>query len=51
MRIISLEIDLSDGIKIGDATVLSTALRADNGSIYPIDRVIIPDEMEDWKWE
>jgi uncharacterized surface protein with fasciclin (FAS1) repeats len=35
-----LEIDLSNGIKIGDSTVLSVDLYADNGAIYPIDRVI-----------
>ncbi len=36
---VRLEIDLNNGIKIGDATVLSV-VGADNGIIYPIDRVI-----------
>lgn len=37
-----LYIDLSDGIKIGNSTVLSTAISAENGIIYEIDRVLIP---------
>jgi uncharacterized surface protein with fasciclin (FAS1) repeats len=37
-----LYIDLSDGIKIANSTVLSTDTSADNGIIYEIDRVLIP---------
>ena len=37
-----LDLDLNDGIKIGDARILSVDTVADNGIIYPIDRVIIP---------
>lgn len=37
-----LDIDLNNGIKIGDSTILSTGISADNGIIYPIDRVIMP---------
>jgi uncharacterized surface protein with fasciclin (FAS1) repeats len=36
----TIDIDLSDGIKIGDATVLSTDTSANNGIIHSIDRVI-----------
>jgi uncharacterized surface protein with fasciclin (FAS1) repeats len=37
-----LDIDLSDGIKVGNSTVLSTNVSADNGIIYEIDRVLMP---------
>ena len=36
-----LDIDLNDGIKIGKAGILSVDIVADNGIIYPIDRVIV----------
>ena len=37
---VRLEIDLNNGIKIENSTVLSVDISADNGIIYPIDRVI-----------
>jgi uncharacterized surface protein with fasciclin (FAS1) repeats len=37
---VRLEIDLNNGIQIGNSTVLSVDLIADNGIIYPIDRVL-----------
>ncbi len=37
-----LHIDLSDGIRIGSSTVITTDIRAENGVIYSIDRLIIP---------
>jgi uncharacterized surface protein with fasciclin (FAS1) repeats len=37
-----LDIDLSDGIKIGNARILSVDNSVDNGIIYPIDRVLFP---------
>jgi uncharacterized surface protein with fasciclin (FAS1) repeats len=40
---IRLEIDLNNGIKIGDSSILSVDASADNGIIYPIDRVISGD--------
>jgi uncharacterized surface protein with fasciclin (FAS1) repeats len=43
---LKLNIDLSNGMKIGNATVLSTNTSAENGIIYPIDRVIIPTFLE-----
>ncbi|WP_295616519.1 fasciclin domain-containing protein [Chamaesiphon sp. GL140_3_metabinner_50] len=46
---IQLEIDLNDGIKIGDSSILSVDASADNGIIYPIDRVIR--KMGDGSWE
>jgi uncharacterized surface protein with fasciclin (FAS1) repeats len=36
-----LQVDLSDGIKIGDSTVTSTDIQAENGTIHSIDRLII----------
>ncbi len=36
-----LDIDLNDGIKIGKARILSVDIVADNGIIYPIDRVVM----------
>jgi uncharacterized surface protein with fasciclin (FAS1) repeats len=38
-----LYIDLSHGIKIGNSTILSIDMSPDNGIIYPIDRVIMPE--------
>ncbi|WP_310425240.1 fasciclin domain-containing protein [Chamaesiphon sp. VAR_48_metabat_135_sub] len=38
----TIDIDLSDGIKIGKSTVLSTDASAKNGIVYAIDRVITP---------
>jgi uncharacterized surface protein with fasciclin (FAS1) repeats len=38
-----LAIDLSDGIKIGKSKILSVDISADNGIIYLIDRVLLPD--------
>jgi uncharacterized surface protein with fasciclin (FAS1) repeats len=35
-----LDIDLNDGIKIGNARILQVDILATNGIIYPIDRVI-----------
>jgi uncharacterized surface protein with fasciclin (FAS1) repeats len=40
-----LNIDLRDGIKIDDATVLSVDSSVSNGIIYPIDRVLLPHEF------
>ena len=37
-----LDLDLNDGIKIGNARILSVDTVADNGIVYPIDRVIMP---------
>ena len=37
-----LHVDLSDGIKIGSSTVITTDIRAKNGTIHSIDRLIIP---------
>jgi uncharacterized surface protein with fasciclin (FAS1) repeats len=36
-----LHIDLMDGIKIGNSTVVSTDLSAHNGIIYSIDRILV----------
>ena len=38
----TLDIDLSDGIRIGKARILSVDSSVDNGVIYPIDRVLLP---------
>jgi uncharacterized surface protein with fasciclin (FAS1) repeats len=40
-----LDIDLSDGIKIGNSTVITTDIGAKNGTIHSIDRVILPDRI------
>ncbi len=37
-----LHIDLDDGIRIGDSTVIATDILAENGIIHAIDRLIIP---------
>jgi uncharacterized surface protein with fasciclin (FAS1) repeats len=37
-----LHIDLSDGIGIGDATVITADIGATNGTIHSIDRILIP---------
>jgi uncharacterized surface protein with fasciclin (FAS1) repeats len=47
VRVVSIDgswvgIDLSDGIKLGGSTVVSTNTSADNGIIHLIDRVLIP---------
>ncbi len=47
VRVVSLDgsrigIDLSDGIRLGGSTVVSTNISADNGIIHLIDRVLIP---------
>lgn len=42
---IRLEIDLNNGIRIGDSNILSVGASADNGIIYPIDRVISGDSQ------
>ena len=38
----SLEIDTSDGVRVGDATVIQTDVEASNGVIHVIDTVLIP---------
>jgi uncharacterized surface protein with fasciclin (FAS1) repeats len=40
-----LYIDLSNGITIGNSTIISTGTSADNGVIYPIDRVMFPNSF------
>lgn len=40
---VRLEIDLNNGIKIENSTILSVDISAENGIIYPIDRVISVD--------
>jgi uncharacterized surface protein with fasciclin (FAS1) repeats len=47
VRVVSIDgswvgIDLSDGIRLGGSTVVSTNISADNGIIHLIDRVLIP---------
>jgi uncharacterized surface protein with fasciclin (FAS1) repeats len=47
VRVVSIDgswvgIDLSDGIRLGGSTVVSTNTSADNGIIHLIDRVLIP---------
>jgi uncharacterized surface protein with fasciclin (FAS1) repeats len=42
---VRLDLDLSNGIKIGAASILSVDT-AENGTIYPIDRVLIPAEFD-----
>jgi uncharacterized surface protein with fasciclin (FAS1) repeats len=37
-----LHIDLSNGINIGNSTVISTDTSADNGVIYALDRLMLP---------
>ncbi len=37
-----LYIDLSDGIRIGNSTVITTDILAENGVVHPIDRLILP---------
>ncbi len=37
-----LYIDLSDGIRIGDSTVIATNILAENGIVHEIDRLIMP---------
>jgi uncharacterized surface protein with fasciclin (FAS1) repeats len=39
-----LKVNLSDGIKVGKSTVLSTDTSASNGMIHLIDRVMIPEK-------
>jgi uncharacterized surface protein with fasciclin (FAS1) repeats len=39
-------IDLSDGMKIGGATVLSTDTSPHNGVVHVIDRVLMPGEID-----
>jgi uncharacterized surface protein with fasciclin (FAS1) repeats len=36
-----LYIDLGDGIRIGDSTVIATDILAENGIVHPIDRLIV----------
>ncbi len=36
-----LYIDLTDGIRIGDSTVIATDIVAENGIVHPIDRLIV----------
>jgi uncharacterized surface protein with fasciclin (FAS1) repeats len=50
------QVDLSDGIKIGDSTVISTDIQAENGTIHSIDRLIIgklpqPEAAHGWTRE
>lgn len=40
-----ITVNLTDGIEVGGATVMSTETSASNGIVYLIDRIIIPDEM------
>lgn len=44
-----LHIDLSDGIRIGSSTVIATDIRAENGVIHSIDRLILPKEPQQLK--
>jgi uncharacterized surface protein with fasciclin (FAS1) repeats len=37
-----LTVDLSDGAKIGDATIVATDLEAGNGVVHVIDAVLLP---------
>ncbi len=37
-----LYVDLTDGIRIGESTVITTDILAENGIIHAIDRLIIP---------
>ena len=45
-----LHIDLSDGIRIGSSTVITTDIRAKNGTIHSIDRVTIPKIPQQVGW-
>mgnify|MGYP000276421881 FL=1 len=45
-----LPIDLSDGIKIGSSTVITADIHAENGTIYSIDRVTIPNIPQQTGW-
>jgi uncharacterized surface protein with fasciclin (FAS1) repeats len=40
-----IQIDLTDGMKIGGATVLSTDTLPSNGILHTIDRVLMPDAI------
>jgi uncharacterized surface protein with fasciclin (FAS1) repeats len=40
-----IQIDLTDGIKIGGATVLSTDTLPSNGILHTLDRVLMPDAI------
>jgi uncharacterized surface protein with fasciclin (FAS1) repeats len=44
-----LYIDLSDGIRIGSSTVITTDIHAENGVIHSIDRFILPKEPQQLK--
>ncbi|MEL6758805.1 MAG: fasciclin domain-containing protein [Myxococcota bacterium] len=37
-----LPVDTSDGVKVGEATVVTTDIEASNGIIHVIDTVLIP---------
>lgn len=39
-------VDLSDGVKINDATVTTADLEASNGVIHVIDKVLVPDDFK-----
>ena len=41
-----IQIDLTDGMKIGGATVLSTDATPYNGIVHTLDRVLIPDPAD-----
>ncbi len=41
-----IQIDLTDGIEIGGATVLSTDVTPCNGILHMIDRVLMPDPVD-----
>lgn len=40
-----ITIDLDDGVKVNEATVVSTDIEADNGVIHVIDAVILPNRL------
>lgn len=38
----SIEVDLSDGVKINDSSVISADIKASNGVVHVIDKILVP---------